>query len=99
MNVKTLLLSCSTALLLTASPSVLAETQLHFVAPPDGNSNSKSEATTSVFVAGNIVRIEDASEPRMYSLYDVNSGDLTVVDRSKKSYMVMDSTTLASIET
>ncbi len=101
MNVKTLLVTSSAALLLLATPPVVADAQLHFVAPNNsgGKGTANAEAATSVYVASNIVRIEDASEPRMYSLYDVKTGNLTVVDRSQKSYMVMDSTTLASIET
>lgn len=100
MNVKTQLLTFLAILFMAAAPPALADAQLHFVAPSKGSAETtQAEAATSVFVAGDIVRIEDASEPRMYSLYNVKNSNLTVVDRSRKSYMVMDSTTLASIET
>lgn len=96
MNVKTQLLSGIAALGCLLTLTATADTQMRFTAP--GN-NGSAVPTTSVFVANNIVRIEDAAEPQMYSLYDVDTGNLTVVDRSQKSYMVMDSATLASIET
>ena len=86
-------------LLITPVTSAFAGAQLYFDAlAGDSTTAASRTATTSIFVQNGNVRIEDIAEQRMYSLYDSATKMLTVVDRSKKTYMVVDSKTLANIQ-
>ena len=73
-----------------------SETALHFVSV---STDQKSRTpTTSVFIGDGVVRIDDASEPAIYTLFDTSSRLITVVDRREKSYLVMNDEILGLIE-